>query len=444
MKKLLATVFVLTVSLSSFTFAATYGGGDGTLEAPYRIGSLAHWQTLMNTPEDWGSSFILTTDLNWDGLTLTPLGNNSASFTGNFNGNGHTIRNAVIYQPDNDSVGLFHSIGWGAQIMNLGLENISITGNNGVGSFAGINNGTLKACYAKCTVNGFSAGGLVGFNFSSIISCYSKSSVRGTDNVGGLVSSNSGRIASCYFNGTILILTDYPNFCGGLVGQEMSGGTENSFWDIQTSGQMKSGGGTGLPTATMQNPETYLRAYWDFKGEIANGTEDIWTMPEGGGYPILSWQVQAASLANDEMAGAIPIHAGESRTASSAGATGLDLTAHGYNDSKDIWYVFTPATDGTFTITVFDSSFDATLGVFDAIGREVVFNDDFFGEKSVVILKAKAGKPYYLRIAGHDGQTGSFTLAVDEGAIQAIQGDLNYDGCVNLPDLAIFAANWLS
>jgi len=193
----------------------------------------------------------------------------------------------------------------------------------------------------------------------------------------------------------------------------------------------------------MQNPETYLRAYWDFKGEIANGTEDIWAMPEGGGYPILSWQVQAASLANDEMAGAIPIHTGESMTASSTGATGLDLTVHGYNDSKDVWYVFTPATDGTFTITVFDSSFDATLGVFDAIGREVVFNDDFFGEKSVVILKAKAGKPYYLRIAGHDGQTGSFTLAVDEGAVQAIQGDLNYDGCVNLPDLAIFAANWL-
>jgi len=431
----------LSVSLTSITYAASYGGGSGTPENPYQIGSLAHWQTLMNTPEDWGSSFILTTDLNWDGLVLTPVGNNSGGFTGDFNGNGHIIRNAVINQP-NDNAGLFGFVHFNAQIRNLGLENLSITGNDVVGGLVGDNHGTLKACYAKCTINGNKAGGLAGLNFGSIINCYSQSSVKGSGAVGGLVASDFGSIISCYASGSVLTTGD-ANFSGGLLGQPTTGTTENSFWDIQTTGQLKSFGGTGLPTATMQNPETYLRAYWDFKGEIANGTEDIWAMPEGGGYPILSWQVQAASLANDEMAGAIPIHTGESMTASSTGATGLDLTVHGYNDSKDVWYVFTPATDGTFTITVFDSSFDATLGVFDAIGREVVFNDDFFGEKSVVILKAKAGKPYYLRIAGHDGQTGSFTLAVDEGAVQAIQGDLNYDGCVNLPDLAIFAANWL-
>ncbi|HPY78301.1 MAG TPA: hypothetical protein PLQ45_10680 [Anaerohalosphaeraceae bacterium] len=143
------------------------------------------------------------------------------------------------------------------------------------------------------------------------------------------------------------------------------------------------------------------------------------------------------------MSGAIAISAGQTISSTSAGAAGLDLTVNGYNDSKDVWYVFTPAVSGKFTIRVFDSNFDTTLGVFDAAGRETLFNDDFFGNQSAVILKARQGKPYYLRIAGYDGQTGTFKLSVTAGAIQAAQGDLNYDGNIDLTDLAIFSANWL-
>jgi hypothetical protein len=60
------------------------------------------------------------------------------------------------------------------------------------------------------------------------------------------------------------------------------------FWDIQTSGQTVSGGGTGLTTAEMQDVQTYQDAGWDFVGEIGNGTHEIWQMPEEGGYPVLT------------------------------------------------------------------------------------------------------------------------------------------------------------
>jgi len=214
MYKQIAALLVLSVSLTSITYAASYGGGSGTPENPYQIGSLAHWQTLMNTPEDWGSSFILTTDLNWDGLVLTPVGNNSGGFTGDFNGNGHIIRNAVINQP-NDNAGLFGFVHFNAQIRNLGLENLSITGNDVVGGLVGDNHGTLKACYAKCTINGNKAGGLAGLNFGSIINCYSQSSVKGSGAVGGLVASDFGSIISCYASGSVLTTGD-ANFSGGL------------------------------------------------------------------------------------------------------------------------------------------------------------------------------------------------------------------------------------
>ena len=62
------------------------------------------------------------------------------------------------------------------------------------------------------------------------------------------------------------------------------------LWDIETSGQATSAGGTGLTTAEMQTASTFLEAGWDFVGETANGTEDIWWINEGKDYPRLWWE----------------------------------------------------------------------------------------------------------------------------------------------------------
>jgi hypothetical protein len=77
---------------------------------------------------------------------------------------------------------------------------------------------------------------------------------------------------------------------GGLVGCNEAGQIDNSFWDIQTSGQATSDGGTGKTTAEMHDPNTFRAAGWDFVGQ-ADGPDDIWAEPEGGGYPILCWQL---------------------------------------------------------------------------------------------------------------------------------------------------------
>ena len=143
------------------------------------------------------------------------------------------------------------------------------------------------------------------------------------------------------------------------------------------------------------------------------------------------------------MSDAIAVTTGSPVSGTSIGATGLDITHNGYRDSADVWYYFDCASTGKYTVTVNPDGFNSTLRIFDAIQKEILFNDDFFGEKSAVILNADAGQRYYVRVAGYNGQTGDFTLNITQGAIQAIQGDFNYDGMVNLDDFAAMAQNWM-
>ena len=53
---------------------------------------------------------------------------------------------------------------------------------------------------------------------------------------------------------------------------------------------MTSAGGEGKTTTEMRDVNTFLNAGWDFVGETANGTEDIWEMrANGADYPHLRW-----------------------------------------------------------------------------------------------------------------------------------------------------------
>lgn len=446
-RKCLILTVVLCICSNAKVFAASYSGGNGTAANPYIISTVANWTTLRNTSTDWGKYFILTANLNFGGSSITPVGTGwSTPFSGVFDGQGFIMRNAVINQPSSDNAGIFGLVSEGGQICNLGVEQMHITGKNCVGGLVGQHwGGTITACYSTGSVSGIEGvGGLVGDNaYGRISNCFSTCSVNGNSRVGGLVGGHdamSGRIEFCYTIGTV---SGTGDDVGGLDGQNYENATF-SFWDIQTSGQTISYSATGLSTAAMKNPYTFLRAFWDFKGEITNGTNDFWIMQAGGGYPILAWQVDTSSApANDEMDNAAAITVGSPLMAFSANTTGVDLTVNGYNDWADVWYYFDCASSDKYTVSVTDLNFDTTVGVFDEMQREIVFNDDSFEGKSTVILKATFGKRYYIRVSGADGSTGSFTILVQQGAIRAIQGDLNYDGAVNLIDFSIMAENWL-
>jgi hypothetical protein len=174
----------------------------------------------------------------------------------------------------------------------------SVFGDYMAGGFVGEHySDVITNCYSIGDVTGNSTsnyiGGFVGYSESSgaILSCYAKGAVKGRYSVGGFMGSGPASIYSCYSVGSV---SSYPNsrYIGGFVGQKEYGAKFSScFWNINSSGITTSAGGVGKTTAEMKALSTFTSAGWDFVGEAANGTGDVWRMcGDGIDYPRLSWE----------------------------------------------------------------------------------------------------------------------------------------------------------
>jgi hypothetical protein len=264
---------------------------------------------LASRPEDCDKSFLLTDDIDLEGVVferpivsadavLIPhFGEYENLFTGCFNGNGHVIANFSIH--GDGAVGFFGAVGQGGRVMHLGLKDIYVDGSDAsqVGMLAGVSRGDIVGCYTEgCVTGGSSVGGLVGYQLKGrIVDCFSRGDVEGvSEGVGGLVGILWEReIRRCYAAATVTM--GAPSGWGGLVGRPASSGrgspprvVADSFWDVDVSGLSFSRGGVGLSTAQMYDVSTYLDAKWDFAGEQGNGINDVWVQPDEGGYPVLS------------------------------------------------------------------------------------------------------------------------------------------------------------
>jgi len=163
----------------------------------------------------------------------------------------------------------------------------TVIGTDTVGGLVGIGY-NISNCYSTGAVRGTSrVGGLIGIIHENggISNCYSTGSVSGTSEVGGLVGGNAGNVSNCYSMGSVSGTLNI----GGLVGFNYGSlfSVVNSFWDIQTSGQMSSVGGEGKTTAEMKTLSTFTTAGWDFSD--SDGNPAVWFMLINE-YPILTWQ----------------------------------------------------------------------------------------------------------------------------------------------------------
>ena len=202
-----------------------------------------------NSYSSTANRIIWTTGAGWQ-----PIGDFFNLFTGKFEGNGFTISNLKINRPGTNNVGLFGVAGPEAQIANMSLLNVDITGNSHVGGLVGDNRGTITNSYATGFASGTDddVGGLVGDNRGAITNSYATGFASGTNNdVGGLVGDNSGTITNSYATGSV---SGSRNHVGGLVG--FSRGTiTNSYATGTVSGSSDVGGLVG----------------WNNDGTITNG-----------------------------------------------------------------------------------------------------------------------------------------------------------------------------
>ena len=173
--------------------------------------------------------FHLTSDIDLTGVTWTPK-----AFNGCLNGMGNVISNLSLALPlmDGDGntlseYGLFSILEESAMIQNLGLEDVNITGmlteSFEVGSFAGINGGTIRTSYAHGQIT------ITTNNSSTFVSISDETRNQG-QRTGGLVGLNTGTIQESYAHVSIgSESTDSGTGVGGLVGHNSAGTIENSF-----------------------------------------------------------------------------------------------------------------------------------------------------------------------------------------------------------------------
>ena len=147
----------------------------------------------------------------------------------------------------------------------------NVIGHTLVGGFVGNNNRNdiSKNCHATGDVTGIEQiGGFAGHNNGNIRNCYSTGNVTGFGGVGGLIGTNGNLLENCYSTGNVVGVEDTGGLLGyAIVGEEV---VRNCFWDVETSGQSYSNGGTGKTTIEMMTKRTFVEAGWDF--------ETIWYM----------------------------------------------------------------------------------------------------------------------------------------------------------------------
>ncbi|MBL7189126.1 MAG: cadherin-like domain-containing protein [Phycisphaerae bacterium] len=267
-----------------------------TVVAPHIITNVYELQAMNNNLSGWyelGNDIDASDTRNWnDGAGFLPVGHgygSSITFTGYFDGNGHTISGLYINRPETDYVGLFGYTS-SNEIKDVGLIDIDITGRNHVGGLIGMDSrgGSRLRCYTTGSVVGYSTvGGLIGYSYySSITDCYSTASVSGDSSLGGLIGSKTrynagnvylyGQVTHSYSSGLVTGEVDGTRI-GGLVGYSNGTGWDSCYWDIGRSGQTESAGGLGKTNMEMMQQSTFVG--WDF--------DSVWNIDEGVSYPLL-------------------------------------------------------------------------------------------------------------------------------------------------------------
>ncbi len=308
------------------------------------------YELLQNLDFNTGDAATRTDDAYHNGgAGWTPIGTDSAPFSGTLVGNNHTLSNLHVNAgTDVVTVGLFGTLS--GAVSGVGLPNASVTGardSTAIGALAGTlgATGTVTSVWSTGSVTSSNAGsaaksvgGLVGFTYGTVRASYSRASVTAdaaatSVRAGGLVGLlNGGAVTASYAAGAVSGGTGAGSYVGGLAGRltgtapsitasyaigTVTVGTSGnrgglagnlpsdaaitaSYWDTDTSAITGSGAGTGQTTAQLQAPIAYgttgIYSGWevdidnaDADNDLTTGTDDPWNFGTVSEYPALQY-----------------------------------------------------------------------------------------------------------------------------------------------------------
>ena len=214
------------------------GGESGAAELGYIYDSNTKTYTVYNADgllawneaaqKDRSINCTLTADIDLTGKDWTPIGTNFYnSYTGTFDGGGHTIT-GLTFTTNDEYVGLFGWLNRAGTVKNVVMEGVQITSHQiyggSIGGVVGYSWGTIENCSVSGSVSGtVYVGGVVGAQIGgSITGCSSSATVKGTVDVGGVAgqTNSSATLTACYATGNVTIeINPAKNIAGGsLVG----------------------------------------------------------------------------------------------------------------------------------------------------------------------------------------------------------------------------------
>lgn len=227
---------------------------ESAVEAAADAIEISTAEELAAINDNLAGNYVLTADIDLGGAEWTPIGsfvqmgqegeeaetpNPEYAFTGTFNGNGHTISNFVIHQPEAYCIGLFGCVA-GATISELNVENAEVEGTTMVSCVVGYANtstidnvnlfgGKVTAYASEMSAEGM-YGGIVGAGMGSmLINCSASADIVIPDNtanagiVGGGLEMTS--LLNCSGTGSITA----GNNCYGLGGVSGCGFASEEF-----------------------------------------------------------------------------------------------------------------------------------------------------------------------------------------------------------------------
>jgi len=206
-----AAVILATLALVNVAGAFS-GAGSGTESDPYIITNVNQLQEMNDDLDAWyelGNDIDASDTMHWNGGEgFVPIGNDTNSFTGTYDGRNYTITDLFINRSSSSYQGLF-GYTKNSVIKNVGLINVYILGYNFVGGLIGL--GSATNSYATGSVTGnYEVGGLLGAGYTT--DSYATGSVSGGSHIGGLI--GLGSATNSYATGSVT----GNELVGGLVG----------------------------------------------------------------------------------------------------------------------------------------------------------------------------------------------------------------------------------
>lgn len=259
--------------------------GIGTETDPWKIETLGNllWITASNgqvpDPDQatrWSGHYVQTADINMDGTSWLPIGNQNIKFSGSFNGYSenndefYKIQNLMIDKFNTDYIGLFGYIS-NATLKNITIENAYILGGQYSGALVGYSE-------SNSLIENITCSGLI---------------ISLKNHIGGL----AGHLFESTLTGSTIkdIEIRGRNYTGGLAGSAVNSYILNShsFDDPQTSivkvisSQYHAGGLAGFVSNTLvsfarSNSEVYGGwAVGGLIGTLENGSEIRYSFSDG-------------------------------------------------------------------------------------------------------------------------------------------------------------------